>query len=452
MFNEVRNKKHINYTQQLFGLLTLLLTFIIQSIGYSQDHWFLLNSQTNLSLKTLQFTDSLNGWVGGDSGLVMRTTNGGLDWIVQQTKTKNKIVNLFFLDENRGWGLAWQEGNPPFGTTILSTTDGGSNWAAEPYEENIFMQTIYFLDTLKGFMGGIPGGEFVFTNDGGETWRDVNVEPLPLAFFPVININFYNELYGFACGGQIDIAGVVWKTTNGGNLWTPIDPVFAPPDQIWDIHFFDSLNVICAGGDPEFFGVGFLKSSDAGETWLFNEIGVFGVARAISFRTDYEGWAPVPSGQSLLYSLDSGDTWTEIPAPGNSEIYDLVFTDSLTGYGVGDNGAIIKYKYPVWPSVNNDEQSIDDYQLFQNYPNPFNSETQISYYLPFESIIDLSLYDLRGEKLIILEKNTKPAGRYNTSLNLKNYPSGIYFYRLIASDVNPDGNSVNLSKKLILIK
>jgi hypothetical protein len=150
--------------------------------------------------------------------------------------------------------------------------------------------------------------------------------------------------------------------------------------------------------------------------------------------------------------LDSGDTWTEIPAPGNSEIYDLVFTDSLTGYGVGDNGAIIKYKYPVWPSVNNHEQSIDDYQLFQNYPNPFNSETQISYYLPFESIIDLSLYDLRGEKLIIFERNTKPSGRYNTSLNLKNYPSGIYFYRLIASDVNPDGNSVNLSKKLILIK
>ncbi len=53
-----------------------------------------------------------------------------------------------------------------------------------------------------------------------------------------------------------------------------------------------------------------------------------------------------------MYTLDTGATWTETLTPYCSRIYDIVFTDSLTGYGVGGEGVIIKYAHrPVISNV-----------------------------------------------------------------------------------------------------
>ena len=73
---------------------------------YSQNYWFKLNSPTTNFLRALHFADSLTGWVAGDSGLILYTNNGGLDWIEQQSNTNNNIKDIFFLDENRGWAIA----------------------------------------------------------------------------------------------------------------------------------------------------------------------------------------------------------------------------------------------------------------------------------------------------------------------------------------------------------
>jgi len=128
------------------------------------------------------------------------------------------------------------------------------------------MRGIYFLDTLKGFMGGVPG-KFLITTDGGENWQAANIDSGNYSNFPVIDFKFYNNLYGLVCGGRFDIAGVIWKTTNGGKNWTPISPQFVPADEVWHIHYFDSLNVMAIGGDPDQFGVGILQSTDTGISW-----------------------------------------------------------------------------------------------------------------------------------------------------------------------------------------
>ncbi len=48
--------------------------------------------------------------------------------------------------------------------------------------------------------------------------------------------------------------------------------------------------------------------------------------------------------QKLIYSLDSGLTWTSISTPDSAVIFKIIFPDSLHGFGVGLDGAIIKYR------------------------------------------------------------------------------------------------------------
>jgi len=423
---------------------------------YSQDYWFKLNSPTTNFLRALHFADSLTGWIAGDSGLIIHTTNGGLDWIEQQTNINSNIKDIFFLDDNNGWAIAWKEFTPPIGTIMLSTTNGGDEWTTELYrDENVFMNAIYYLDTLNGFMGGFPS-EFVRTTDGGILWEDVTIDPVPLAYFPVVNFKFYNQLYGYACGGAIDIAGVIWRTVNGGEFWTPIDTSDAPPDQVWDIHFIDSLNVLAASGDPEFFGASILRTNNAGDDWMYEELGILGVATSLSFRTESEGWAPLSFAQTMIYSLDTGYTWTEIPTLNNLSIYELVFTDTLTGYAVGSQGAIIKYKYPITtPYIEQVQSSPLEFKLSQNYPNPFNPVTTIVYTIPFGSHVKITVFDPLGNKVAVLEDTYKQRGSYKINWNTDDLPSnistkgryasGVYYYQLKVG-------SYTATKKMILMK
>ncbi|HEY6627031.1 MAG TPA: YCF48-related protein, partial [Ignavibacteriaceae bacterium] len=62
-----------------------LLSF--NNFSFGQNFWEQIQSPTDKFLRTLHFTDSLTGWVGGDSGSIFFTSDGGLNWIQQQTNT-----------------------------------------------------------------------------------------------------------------------------------------------------------------------------------------------------------------------------------------------------------------------------------------------------------------------------------------------------------------------------
>ena len=66
----------------------------------------------------------------------------------------------------------------------------------------------------------------------------------------------------------------------------------------------------------------------------------------------------------------------------------------------------------------------------QNYPNPFNSKTIISYHLPVQSEVDLSVGDLFGQKIITLEKKRQEAGTYKVEWNAEGMAPGIYLCEL----------------------
>lgn len=105
-----------------------------------------------------------------------------------------------------------------------------------------------------------------------------------------------------------------------------------------------------------------------------------------------------------------------------------------------------------------DEKQIStvpkEFSLKQNYPNPFNPNTMIEYSLPFDSNVRLSIYNLIGEEIRVLQSGNNKAGSYKinwdaTDSNGKKLSSGIYIYRIIASGAQGEYKD---SRKMILLK
>ncbi|MBK8983117.1 MAG: hypothetical protein IPM38_12515 [Ignavibacteria bacterium] len=106
------------------------------------------------------FINSNTGWISGDIGTIMRTTNGGNSWEIQNSGITNNIEDIFFLDNLNGWALSWEifpDSASFFGTISLNTSDGGNTWLRSMYPDtNNFMKTIFFHDLNNGFIGGVP--------------------------------------------------------------------------------------------------------------------------------------------------------------------------------------------------------------------------------------------------------------------------------------------------------
>ena len=97
--------------------------------------------------------------------------------------------------------------------------------------------------------------------------------------------------------------------------------------------------------------------------------------------------------------------------------------------------------------------SIKDYRLSQNYPNPFNPTTVIGYRLSVISNVELSIYNILGQKVATLVNERKPAGKYKVQWDARHYASGVYFYRLwVSTPTGNVGQDLVETKKMLLLK
>lgn len=79
--------------------------------------------------------------------------------------------------------------------------------------------------------------------------------------------------------------------------------------------------------------------------------------------------------------------------------------------------------------------SLADFGLQQNYPNPFNPSTEIRYRLSENSRVEVSIFNLLGQKIATLVAEQQSAGGHRVLWNaetISGLPSGIYFCRLKA--------------------
>ena len=85
-------------------------------------------------------------------------------------------------------------------------------------------------------------------------------------------------------------------------------------------------------------------------------------------------------------------------------------------------------------------------KLNQNYPNPFNPVTMINYQLPMTNEVDLSIYNILGQKVVTLVNKKQPAGNYKIEWDASGFASSIYLYKLETDD------GFVQTKKLVLLK
>jgi hypothetical protein len=92
-----------------------------------------------------------------------------------------------------------------------------------------------------------------------------------------------------------------------------------------------------------------------------------------------------------------------------------------------------------------------DFALSQNYPNPFNPSTKIDYQLPVDAKVILEVYNIAGQKVSELVNQEQSAGYYTVDFGASKLSSGVYIYRIVASD-KATGNNFSLIKKMMLLK
>ena len=425
-------------------LFLIILLLSIYDPVYSQNQWLKMNSPTTKNLRACWFTDSLKGWIGGDSGLIIHTTDKGNSWTTQATGVSGYIQTFFFFDELNGYALSWELDNTPpnyYGTRIIRTTNGGSLWTSYLYpDSNLFLNSIYFTDHNNGYLVG-TNGTLLYTSNAGSNWTRGIIDSGLVLGFPVEEVKFVDSQNGYAVGGAFDIAGVVWKTTNAGRSWRT---QIVGPEPMNDLHIFDFDNILCAGGDFE-YGSSTLKTSTAGSVWNYHELGVFGIANSIGARTKSEIWISLGIIDSFLVSTNGGGNWRLTATPNNYGIYNIFFLDSLNGWAIGNNGAILKFNSDLI-GIDDTELSIpSDFMLEQNYPNPFNPVTNIRFGIPTSGYVSLNVYDLSGKLAATLVNEKKSSGSYEIKFDASGFSSGVYFYSL-----EVDGNIVDTRKMILL--
>ncbi len=124
-------------------------------------------------------------------------------------------------------------------------------------------------------------------------------------------------------------------------------------------------------------------------------------------------------GKVLIFSSDRD---VKVDSLGNGDFNPKLYISYLLKDENGD---------PVSVEIN-EKNTPSSYYLFPNYPNPFNGLTIISYYLPKQEHIIITVYDLLGKEIAKLIDKGMNEGMHSIVFNPQQYnlTSGVYLYRL----------------------
>jgi hypothetical protein len=298
----------------------------------------------------------------------------------------------------------------------------------------------FMMDLLTGPYSYIPGETFIDLNgnniyeNGIDTPLDTAVNylgPIGITIFPgAKNLEMNSAVYHIGGSPAMREPSNIIEVRNyvfGLNaLGTIVDPCNWPFGEVRG-------GVPCNQVNPYFWCSG-NPVTDVG--WISNQNrDVRGVGSAGPFTLVKDQEVEVLIG----YEIDRSTT----PLGGITAV--RAVSDFVQNFYENNFG------YPI-VSVEDEPQVVSNFKLEQNYPNPFNPSTKISWQSPIGSHQTLKVLDILGREVATLVDEYRPAGNYEVEFNaashsgnVRNLPSGVYFYQLKAS------NFVE-TKKMVLMK
>jgi hypothetical protein len=376
------------------------------------------------------FINNNTGWICGSDGVILKTTNGGFNWVSQYNEAIGKsLYGIFPLSDSIVYCVGWFE-------TILKTTNGGNNWIT--IQNGLVGQgnshfSVFFLNENTGWIGSTFQAKK--TTNGGLNWIDY------LYGDWLYDIYFKDSLNGIGVNGEAYHYGI---TINGGINWIPLISGEGNYFNISILPYNKNTGFIINS-----MGYSVRKTTNFGIT--FDSIGnipsVPHVLYCSKFINDNIGWAGGSYGQ--LYKTDNGGkNWRIQNSLDSSFIRKFYALNVNIVWACGGGGKIIHTTNggDTITSIRQISTTIlAEFRLFQNYPNPFNLITNIRYQLTNNKFVTFKVFDVLGKEIKTLVNERQNAGTYELKFDGSGLPTGLYFYKLECE------NNISV-KKMILMK
>ena len=158
---------------------------------------------------------------------------------------------------------------------------------------------------------------------------------------------------------------------------------------------------------------------------------------------------------------DEGKIWeatVTADASGNFSWSGIPTGKYLTATATNATGNTSKFSAALFTAVTDASDKMPgQFALYANYPNPFNPATSITFELPHSARVQLSVFDIQGQKMSSLLKEEKVAGKHivnwdGTDDLGRRAASGVYFYRIEIRSIENGAPLYMATRKMLFIK
>jgi photosystem II stability/assembly factor-like uncharacterized protein len=402
--------------------------FFATNLSFSQD-WFEIPSGTSSHLNAIDFPTEMVGYIAGNDGVLLKTSNGGADWssiaytgldFVDGVENDN-LLNLKFISDQIGYITVG-----PVSNGVYKTLDGGITWElVAPAEDTLCAHYgLYFFGEDDGFLGG-RGCETAdeIQKIGLDGISNTTISGLPSSTTMVVDFDFFDANTGIAVTG-VEGNGKILRTVDGGINWTYIFPGLPAGSELTSVRFMNE-NLVYVGYRSSELSLGLLRSDDGGLSWTydiesttfyypnFNALHVAGNDYLyVGADTDLD-----PNG--VIFEKSTGDFWNFYPV--DERIFGLSsYRDSIV-WAVGENGYIVVNQDPIYLEIE-EANNVDQFEFVLS-PNPVVNQLSIKV-LDSNNSLDYSEAQIEVVNLLgeVLYQST-----FSSEIEVGHIESGVYF-------------------------
>lgn len=334
---------------------------------YAQT-WNEVSVPTQERLNDIQFVNNQVGYIAGENGTLMKTSNGGASWseiVVQGISNpwnQGNFIDIEFTDATNGFLIVE---NAP---SVYQTNDGGTSWleVTNQTTNQCFPNTVFAVSTDNIFTGGSDCFQGATINEWAQSaWsvKVVNYQTFDTQHL-VTDLDFDGNLGLAAVNNEY-----ILRSTDAGATWDTINSNIGNGNVLTSV--FIGSNDTCYAGYNQFQGgFGILFSTDFGLTWQED------INSATFYYPAYYGFAESSDGKiyaaSVPYNGNIGVIFTLINGNWNFEsvdqpVYAMDSYGSDVTWAVGDSGYVVVNKDLVTLSTNeNDEILRSEIEIFPN--------------------------------------------------------------------------------------